>query len=143
REAGIPRPVPTECRTIRRRSLMLVALFGLGVPGMVRAEERRTLRLDYYHTGNVSQELFAVDRVVVEPLTWPGNPRQPIDTLNLGLYFFEVIDPATQQVVYSRGFSSIYGEWVMTAEAKTATRTFHEALRFPMPDTSVRVTLKK
>jgi len=27
----------------------------------------QTMRLDYYHTGNSSQELFSIDRVVIEP----------------------------------------------------------------------------
>jgi Peptidase M64 N-terminus len=35
--------------------------------------------------------------------------------------------------VYSRGFSSIFGEWETTGEAKSLARTFQESLRFPMP----------
>ena len=36
--------------------------------------------------------------------------------------------------LYSRGFSSIYGEWETTGEAKEMNRTFSESLRFPAPD---------
>ncbi|HTC86564.1 MAG TPA: peptidase M64 N-terminal domain-containing protein, partial [Candidatus Acidoferrum sp.] len=36
----------------------------------------RTMRLDYYHTGDATQEHFGLDRVVLEPLPWPGNPRR-------------------------------------------------------------------
>jgi hypothetical protein len=104
---------------------------------------RRTMRLDYYHSGNKTQELFSVDRVVVEPLPWPGNPRRPIDRTNRGTYFFEVQEQHTGRVLYSRGFSSIYGEWVTTDEAKTANRTFHESLRFPAPEVPVRIVLQK
>jgi hypothetical protein len=121
---------------------LLLAL-GFMFPTFASADEIRTLRLDYYHTGNATQELFAVDRLVLEPLPWPGNPRQPIDSSNLGLYFFEVSDFATKAVLYSRGFSSIYGEWVTTAAARSATRTFHESLRFPLPAAPVRVVVKK
>jgi hypothetical protein len=102
-----------------------------------------TMRLDYYHTGNATQELFSLDKVVVEPLPWAGNPRRPLDYTNLGKYLFEVIDRATNRVVYSRGFASIYGEWETTDEAKKANRTFHESLRFPAPDKPVQVVLKK
>src|SRR6476659_9672184 len=102
-----------------------------------------TMRLDYYHTGNVSQEMFSVDRVVVEPLPWPGNPRKNIDETNLGKYLFEVLDRATNRLVFSRGFASIYGEWETTDEAKNANRTFHESLRFPAPQTPVQIVLKK
>ncbi len=125
------------------RHLALAKLLAFVISSFVHAEERRTLRLDYYHTGNSTQELFAVDRVVVEPLLWPGNPRRPLDALNLGAYFFEVADTATKQVLYSRGFSSVYAEWITTAEAKKVSRTFHESLRFPKPETPVLVTVKK
>ena len=66
-----------------------------------------TMRLDFFHTGNASQELFSIDGVVIEPLPWPGNPHRPIDATNRGTYFFEVRDLASQRVFYSRGFSSI------------------------------------
>jgi len=103
----------------------------------------RTMRLDYYHTGNEKEERFSVDRVVLEPLPWPGNPARPIDTTNRGKYFFEVTDAASGTVRYSRGFSSIYGEWETTAEAKDVNRTFSESLRFPLPDRPVRVVVRK
>ena len=77
----------------------------------------RTMRVDYYHTGNATEERFALDRVVLEPLEWPGNPARPIDDTNLGKYFFEVIDRKTNRVLYSRGFASVYGEWETTREA--------------------------
>src|SRR5262249_3323797 len=103
----------------------------------------RTMRLDYYHTGNASQELFSVDRVVIEPLPWPGNPRRAIDDTNLGKYLFDVRDRNTNRILYSRGFASIYGEWETTDEAKTANRTFQESLRFPAPEAPVQTVLKK
>jgi hypothetical protein len=103
----------------------------------------QTMRLDYYHTGNASMEMFSVDRVVVEPLPWPGNPAKGIDDTNLGKYYFEVIDRKSNRVLYSRGFASIYGEWETTDEAKSVNRTFHESLRFPTPEGPVQVVVKK
>ena len=47
-------------------------------------ETPRTMRVDYFHTGSAAQELFSLDRVVVEPLAWPGNPQKAIDETNLG-----------------------------------------------------------
>lgn len=103
----------------------------------------RTLRVDYYHTGGVAFEAFAVDRCVIEPLPWPGAPTQALDTSNLGRYFFEVADIATGKVQFSRGFSSIYGEWEETPEAQKDYLTLSESLRFPLPNGPVRITLKK
>jgi len=102
-----------------------------------------TMRVDYYHTGNATQEHFSLDRVVVEPLAWPGDPNKTIDSTLRGKYWFEVIDEATKRVVYSRGFASVYGEWETTAEAKAMNRTFSESLRFPGVDRPARVVLKK
>ena len=102
-----------------------------------------TMRVDYYHTGNAMQEHFSLDRVVVEPLPWPGDPQKTIDTTMRGKYFFEVIDEATRKTLYSRGFASIYGEWETTAEAKSMNRTFSESLRFPSVDKPARVVVKK
>jgi IgA Peptidase M64/Peptidase M64 N-terminus len=122
------------------RAIFSLCLF---LTPVIAADPPRTMRLDFYHTGNATQELFALDRVVVEPLPWPGRTDKAIDDLNLGNFLFEVTDVATKKVLYSRGFDSIYGEWVTTAEAKTASRTFHESLRFPTPTAPVRVTVRK
>ena len=103
----------------------------------------RTMRVDYYHTGGVAFEAFAVDRCVIEPLPWPGAPTQALDTSNLGRYFFEVADIATGKVLFSRGFSSIYGEWEETPEAQKEYLTLSESLRFPLPNSPVGITLKK
>jgi hypothetical protein len=103
----------------------------------------QTMRLDYYHTGDASSEVFSVDRIVIEPLPWAGDLKQAIDTSNLGKYLFEVSDVKTKQLLYSRGFASIYGEWETTDEAKTIKRTFQESLRFPAPSAPVSIVLKK
>lgn len=115
--------------------LLLTAATGFAVP--------RTMRLDYYHTGNSKQELFSIDRIQIEPLPWPGDMTKTIDDSNLGKYFFEVRDHASKRVLYSRGFASIFGEWETTDEAASMMRTFSESLRFPEPDAAVEIVLKK
>jgi hypothetical protein len=118
-------------------------LLALLVATSASAAAPRTFRVDYFHTGNATEERFSLDRIVIEPLPWPGNPSRPIDETNLGKYLFEVRDHATNRLLYSRGFASIYGEWETTAEAKEVHRTFHESLRFPTPDKPAQVILKK
>ncbi|MBA3916064.1 MAG: IgA Peptidase M64 [Acidobacteriales bacterium] len=102
-----------------------------------------TMRVDYYHTGNTKQELFSLERIVVEPLAWPGSPAQVIDDTGMGNYFFEVRDLKSDKLLYSRGFNSVYGEWVTTDEAAKQNRTFSESLRFPEPDAPVKIVLQK
>jgi len=102
-----------------------------------------TFRLDYFHTGDAREERFSLDRVVVEPLPWPGNPAAPIDETNLGKYLFELRDRDTNRLLYSRGFASVFGEWETTSEAARVHRTFSESLRFPAPARPAQVILKK
>ena len=123
-----------------RLSAVLVTVFFIPASDALAAP--RTMRLDYYHTGNAKQEMFSVDRVVIEPLEWPGNLEKPIDRTNLGKYLFEVRDK-NGRVLYSRGFASIYGEWETTEEAAAMNRTFHESVRFPEPPGAVRVVIRK
>ncbi|MDX1569440.1 MAG: M64 family metallopeptidase [Xanthomonadales bacterium] len=110
---------------------------------LVMAEDTATLRVDYYHSGNALDEMFSLHQVVVEPLPWPGHPDRGIDTTGLGPYLFEVVEPPTNEVIYSRGFGSIFGEWQTTGEAKTMNRTFSESVRFPKPDKPVRLRISK
>ena len=126
------------------RTGLMAVIAVLWLPAVVAGQSPpRTWRLDYFHTGTASDERFSVDRVVVEPLAWAGNRLQPLDSTNLGKYFAEVIDRATNRVIYSRGFASVYGEWETTGEARRVSRTFHESVRFPEPSAPVQVVIKK
>ena len=103
----------------------------------------RTMRVDYFHTSTPKgDEIIALDRVVNDG-PWPGSRTQLVDTSNLGKYYFEVIDRETNQVIFSRGFASVFGEYETTPEAKERAATFHESLRFPWPKVPVQVVLKK
>ena len=102
----------------------------------------KTMRLDYFHTGDRGREIVALDRIVSDG-PWAGSTTRLLDELNLGTYFFEIVDPESNRVVYSRGFASLYGEWEATDEFKITARTFHESFRFPWPKTPVQVVLKK
>ncbi len=124
--------------------VVIVLLFaGAVVEQAAAAVAPRTMRLDYYHTGDATREFFSVDRIVIEPLPWPGNPAQNIDDSRLGKYFFEVADAKSKRALYSRGFASVYGEWETTDEAKSMFRTFGESLRFPAPTAPIKITLRK
>ena len=100
-----------------------------------------TMRVDIQHSGNAASESFALERVQVEALPWPGNPARPIDDTNRGVNRLEVVDPTTGKVLYSRGYSTVFGEWRTTDEAKSLARSFQESLRFPMPSAPVDVRI--
>ena len=70
----------------------------------------KTMRLDFFHTGNAGEEMFAVDKVLSDG-PWGGSRNILIDKTELGPYFFEVIDRDSKVLLYSRGFANIFGEW--------------------------------
>ncbi len=133
-------PLPLTLALVLPLSAALLALAAAGPAADPAAPP--TLRLDYFHTGDAHGEVFALDGLLLEG-PWPGHLARAIDDTNLGKYYFEVIDRATNRVLYSRGFASIYGEWETTPEAERVHRTFHESLRFPLPARAVQVVLKK
>ncbi|MBA5639549.1 peptidase M64 [Duganella sp. LX20W] len=102
-----------------------------------------TLRLDYLHTGNASTEQYAIERVVIEPLPWPGNMARTVDDTDRGVNKVEVVDKASGKLLYSRGFSTVFNEWRSTAEAEKVNRGFEESVRFPKPDHAVTVRILK
>ncbi len=116
-------------------------LWTLSAPLLLAAPPARTLRVDYVHQGTASTESFGLDRVVLEPLPWPGNPAWPVDDSNLGKFKFEMRDAKTQALLYSRGFASIFGEWQDTPEAAKRSRAFSESFRLPKPDAPVDIHL--
>ena len=126
---------------------LLLALFWISTSGAATQATPfnfdQTLRVDYFHTGGPkSGETFALDRVANDG-PWPGNRQQPIDRTNLGPYRVEARDVTSGDLLYSRGFASVYGEWETTAEARSMHRTFHESVRMPWPLRPVRIVMQK
>jgi IgA peptidase M64/peptidase M64-like protein len=101
-----------------------------------------TLRVDYFHTGTTGQEHIALERVRIEG-PWAGSRTQLLDPSNLGAYLVEVVDAGTNRVIYSRGFSSIYGEWESTGPGAQTWGAFPEAVRIPEPRRPFQLRLRK
>ena len=124
-----------------RSGLMAVCLLWLAASAF--ADAPGTMRVDYFHSGNHDAEMFSLDQVVVEPLPWTGNMAQPLDKTSRGKYLFEIVDPDSGHIAWSRSFSSIYGEWETTGESRTINRSFHESVRFPAQDAPFQLVMKK
>ena len=121
------------------KHIILVTAFAL--LSSVAQATPATMRVDYFHSGNHETEMSSLDQVVIEPLPWPGNLAQPLDKTLRGKYLFEVIRDGN--IAWSRSFSSIYGEWETTGEAREINRSFHESVRFPAQDKTFELVLKK
>jgi hypothetical protein len=100
----------------------------------------KTLRVDYFHTGNSKIELYSINQVKSEPF-WGGSQLTLIDTLNYGEYYFKAFDIKTDKLIFSHGFCALFDEWRFTEEAKHTSRTFTETVVMPYPKSDVRIEI--
>lgn len=102
----------------------------------------QTLRFDFYHTGDRATEVISFDKMVKEG-QWSGSKKNLIDNFGYGNYFFKVFDTASNQLIFSRGFSTLYQEWQTTEESKTTLRSFSGSVVLPFPKKNNRIEIYK
>jgi hypothetical protein len=102
----------------------------------------KTLRLDFYHSGNRDSELLSFDKLIAEGV-WSGSKKNVIDTLRYGNYMVTLYDGITGRLIYSRGFSDLYQEWQTTEEARTVVRTMQGSVLMPYPKAGARVEIAR
>ena len=107
---------------------------GAGEGGFEAVFFDRTLRVDLYHGGHATEEVFSVDRLILER-PWAGpRGRGLVDSRPLGRYLARLVDPASGVTVWARPWDSYFGEYRTTAPAaRGVRRTFHESVRLPLP----------
>ncbi|MEO8398253.1 MAG: peptidase M64 N-terminal domain-containing protein, partial [Ignavibacteriaceae bacterium] len=69
----------------------------------------KTLRIDYYHTGNKENDSYSMDELIEEPY-WGGSKKNLIDKFNYGNYKFEAYDQTSNKLIYSRTYSTLFRE---------------------------------
>jgi len=102
--------------------------------------ENKTLRLDYFHCGNADSEQFFFDELIQEPY-WAGSKTNLIDAKTYGSQLVEVRLHGSNELIYSRGFSTLFGEWQTTPEAQITSCCYPEALVIPFPREKVNVSI--
>lgn len=100
----------------------------------------KTLRMDFYHVGDALEEGIVFDELLEEPY-WGGSKKNLIDTMLYGNYYVNVFDVYTNQLLYSRGFCTLFGEWRDTEEAQRMKRAYPGSVVMPFPKENVRVEI--
>lgn len=98
----------------------------------------KTLRLDYYHTGNDTSDSYSFDELIEEPY-WGGSLHKLLDEFDYGKYKIMVKDYSSGKEIYSRTYSTLFSEWQTTDEAKQTIKSFSETIVFPYPKNIVLV----
>jgi hypothetical protein len=126
-------------------ALMLVAAVGFAQDPLATFNSHfvdRTLRVDYLHVGNATEEIFTLDRLV-EQGVWAGSRVHLLDEFNLGRCYARVYDAASGELLFSHGFDTYFGEYQTTAVAgKGVRRAYHESVLIPFPKHKVRFALE-
>src|SRR5512143_420282 len=93
----------------------------------------KALRVDLYQTGDAKAETVTVRRIVEEPL-WPESKAGLLPPFDYGRYVYRVYDAASNRLIFSRGFDTMFAEYKTTGPALAGTvRVFERSVRFPMP----------
>jgi hypothetical protein len=99
--------------------------------------ENKTLRLDYIHIGNVHEER-------IEPLmfwqggVWSGTHTRLIEPARLGEMLFTMKDAQTGNIIFTRSYSMLFGEFVTTERAEKEMGRFEECVLMPYPKKPIK-----
>ena len=120
-------------------SLMLICLMALTACSQTKSQDvfvrhfvDKTMRIDYYHSGDARQELVTLDHVY-EYGVWAGSLHNLIDRFDNGRYYTKIYDLDSGELIFSKGFDSYFGEYKTTSEALDGVkRTYHETVLMPV-----------
>ncbi|HPR62053.1 MAG TPA: peptidase M64 N-terminal domain-containing protein, partial [Prolixibacteraceae bacterium] len=105
-------------------------------------EPQGAVRYDYNFVGNSQSIIVSHQQSKFLPY-WGGNPNFLIDTLNYGNFRYLLNDIQSGELIFSKGFSSLFGEWVETDEALVKSRSYAYSLYFPKPKINLMLSIQQ
>lgn len=99
--------------------------------------EETALRVDFALVGNSSGQSAALSSLRQEPV-WAGPRVNLIDSFGYGHYYVNVYDAASGTLIYSRGFSTLFFEWMSMPQAEVQTQAWPNSVTVPFPKETVR-----
>ncbi len=103
--------------------------------------EDKSLRIDFMSMGDAQSQTAVVHELREEPV-WGGPKKNLVEPFGYGEYLMEVYDAAGGELIYSRSFCSLFGEWRTTAEAKVEKQAWYNSMSIPFPKNRIVVDLK-
>lgn len=100
----------------------------------------KTLRINLVHSGDAYTESFKLEQIYDDGL-WYGRTKNLVNPYRLGTYLYEVRDVETDDLLYSDGISTFFGEWRLTDEAKVTQKSFNESIRVPFPGKDAKIIM--
>lgn len=93
----------------------------------------KTMRIDFFMTGDSNEEIITIDQIY-QTDGWAGNPKKTLFPFNNGDHFIKVYSALTNELIYSKCYGTIFGEYKTTRPAKNKVKkTFLESALIPFP----------
>lgn len=105
------------------------------------AQIRKTLRIDYALTGDISQQEISVTDISTFD-GWAGRVVNMDKNLLRGNGDIRMRDARTGCILYTQSFSTLFQEWLNTEEALNTRRSFEHVMLLPMPEDSVFIDME-
>lgn len=103
--------------------------------------EDRTLRLDYTFSGDAQHQQIYVDELISMP-RWYGKRQRLSEVPLKGNGQIIVTSKGDGEVIYRHSFSSLFQEWISTAESKHTQKSFENVFLVPYPKQPVDITVE-
>ena len=100
-----------------------------------------TLRLDYIFAGDARHQAIYLDELHQSP-RWYGRRHHLSELPVEGSGSITVTDPQSGDTIYRHSFSTLFQEWLSTAEAKRVQRSFQNVFLIPFPKHPVCVSVE-
>lgn len=97
----------------------------------------KTLRIDYAHIGSFDSDNIEV-RAFHAGGIWSGTRAFLVDPNRYGDILFEAFDSTTNQIIYSRSYSSLFNEYRTTERGREEVASFEESVTMPFPKNTIR-----
>ena len=122
-------------------SALLLSSFSTQAQNFDDYFEDKTLRLDYTFAGDATRQQIFVDELVSLP-RWYGRKQHLAELPLKGNGQITVRSLADGMVIYRHSFSSLFQEWVSTAEAKQTQKSFENVFLVPFPKSPVEIKVE-
>ncbi len=125
-----------------KNSLIFFLLWSTFFPVSAQSEFSKwftggSLRIDYILAGNNKKSEIFLQSLKKE-IFWGGSKNCLIDTLGYGEFLCKVFPEGKDNLIYSKGFSTLFQEWQTTAEASIINKGFYQSTIIPFPKQAVR-----
>ncbi len=123
--------------------ILLLSVLFVGFYSTTKAQNfddyflEKTLRIDYLHSGSQQGEYIVLDDIYAYP-HWQYSKNTAV-AFDFGMFKVEVYDSISNKLIYTKQFSTLFGEYLYTEEATKSCGLFEESIIIPFPKNTINV----